>query len=244
MAYIGEHIVSLDWKIWLGAICTLGIYSFLYKENLFYRLMEHIMLGLGVGFGVMVTWTDVLEQKWWRPMFTGFYNLFTGNFREAGPALYVTALVLGVFWYLQYTKKYLWLARITIGIFLGAAAGATFKDNFLRMMPQVQSSFLPLLVRADGGGLFDAHSKILWWQSASNLVFVATLVTVLTYFLFSFEHRWSGIRGSVKFGRLMLMVSFGAFFGNTVMTRLAVFLQRLEFLMYDWIRFFPHAGGR
>jgi hypothetical protein len=29
-----------------------------------------------------------------------------------------------------------------------------------------------------------------------------------------------------------------------VMTRLAVFLQRLEFLMYDWIRFFPHAGGR
>jgi hypothetical protein len=62
---------------------------------------------------------------------------------------------------------------------------------------------------------------------------------VLTYFLFSFEHRWTPIRGSVKIGRLMLMVSFGAFFGNTVMTRLAVLLQRLEFLMFEWVKMRP-----
>jgi hypothetical protein len=238
------HIVALDPKVWIAAICTLGIYSFLYRENRFYRFIEHIMLGLGVGFAVMVTWTDVLEPTWWRPMFTGFYNLFTGDIREAGPALYITASILGIFYYFQYSRKYFWLARITIGIMIGTGAGAAFKGGFLLLMPQIQSSFLPVIVRKDGGGLFDRGSQILWWTSLSNLVFVATLVCVLTYFLFSFEHRWRGIRGSVKFGRLMLMVSFGAFFGNTVMTRLAVFLQRLEFLMFDWLKFIHHPGAQ
>jgi hypothetical protein len=66
--------------------------------------------------------------------------------------------------------------------------------------------------------------------------FVATLVCVMVYFLFSFEHRSKPVRGAVRAGRWLLMLSFGAFFGNTVMTRLAVFLERVEFLLHDWLR--------
>jgi hypothetical protein len=43
------------------------------------------------------------------------------------------------------------------------------------------------------------------------------------------------------------MLSFGAFFGNTVMTRLAVFLERVEFPLHDWLRLIhgkiPSAEG-
>ena len=76
----------------------------------------------------------------------------------------------------------------------------------------------------------------MWSASASNIIFVVTLVCVLMYFLFSFEHRGRAIRGSVRIGRIMLMVSFGAFFANAVMTRLAVLLFRFEFLMFDWLK--------
>jgi hypothetical protein len=38
-------------------------------------------------------------------------------------------------------------------------------------------------------------------------------------------------------GRWLLMISFGTFFGNTVMTRLAVFLERVQFLLYEWMGF-------
>jgi hypothetical protein len=240
LANVNERAVTTDWRIWVEAICTLAIYSFLYRENRFYRVFEHIMLGLGVGFGVMVIWLEVLQPKWWRPMFTGFYNLFTGNFGEAGPVLWITACVLGGFLYLQYSKKYLWLARITIGLTIGVGAGSTFKDGFLRLMPQLQSSFLPLIVRENGRGVLDTGSPILLWPSLNNLVFVVALICVLAYFFFSFEHRWRPVRGSVRIGRLMLMVSFGAFFGNAVMTRLSVFLQRLDFLLFDWLKFLPH----
>jgi hypothetical protein len=43
------------------------------------------------------------------------------------------------------------------------------------------------------------------------------------------------VRHTARLGRWLLMVSFGAFFGNTVMTRMAVFLERLQFLLRDWL---------
>jgi len=40
---------------------------------------------------------------------------------------------------------------------------------------------------------------------------------------------------------LMLMIGFGAFFGNTVMTRMSILLERMMFLIDDWLRPFWHA---
>ena len=37
---ITNHETALT--LWLGALCTLGIFSLLYKENPYYRLCEHI----------------------------------------------------------------------------------------------------------------------------------------------------------------------------------------------------------
>ena len=36
--------------VWLGALGTLAVFSFLFKENRAYRFAEHILLGLGIGF--------------------------------------------------------------------------------------------------------------------------------------------------------------------------------------------------
>jgi hypothetical protein len=54
--------------IWCGALCTFAIYSILYAENKFYRLFEHIFIGLGTGYGVYITWSEVLGPKWYEPM--------------------------------------------------------------------------------------------------------------------------------------------------------------------------------
>ena len=36
--------------IWLGAFFTLSIFSFLYKDNPFYKLAEQIFVGLSAGY--------------------------------------------------------------------------------------------------------------------------------------------------------------------------------------------------
>ncbi len=55
---------------WIGAFCTLGIYTILYRENRVYRLLEHFYIGLALGFGLVVTINEVLDKVWWRAMAT------------------------------------------------------------------------------------------------------------------------------------------------------------------------------
>ena len=36
--------------IWIAAFLTLSIYSFLYRDNPFYRFAEHLFVGMTVGY--------------------------------------------------------------------------------------------------------------------------------------------------------------------------------------------------
>ena len=40
--------------IWVSALLTLAIYSFLYKDNPFYKLAEHIFVGVSTGYLLVV----------------------------------------------------------------------------------------------------------------------------------------------------------------------------------------------
>lgn len=222
---------------WLAAIVTLGIYSYLWRDNRVYRLLLNIMIGLGVGYNFVIMWKQVLGPLWWEPMVQGVSAIGKGFAPGSAKALWVLVGLLGTLWYFQLSKKYFWLARIVIGMTLGAGAGVVFKQQLLLHVPQITDSFRPLLTRADGSPLIggtDAPFSL--WMSLNNLIFVGTLVCVMTYFFFSFEHKWKPVRGAARAGRWLLMISFGAFFGNTVMTRLAVFLERLQFLLYEWLK--------
>ncbi len=55
---------------WIGAVCTLGIYTILYRENRVYRTLEHFYIGLALGFGLVETVNKVLDPQWFRPMVT------------------------------------------------------------------------------------------------------------------------------------------------------------------------------
>jgi hypothetical protein len=68
---INEDSFGLQLLIyWLGAICTLGIYTVLYRENRVYRFFEHFYIGLAVGFGLVITVNEVLDKVWWKAMMT------------------------------------------------------------------------------------------------------------------------------------------------------------------------------
>ncbi|MGC8863648.1 MAG: hypothetical protein ACP5R5_12845 [Armatimonadota bacterium] len=228
------------WQIWLAALVTLGIYSYLWNDNRLYRLLLNVMIGLGVGYSFIVIWKNVLGPLWWQPMTRGFAAVARGFAPGSAGALWVLVGLLGTLWYFQFSRKYLWLSRIVIGMTLGAGAGMTFKQQFLLNAPQITDSFRPLIARADGSPLLGgSQAPVSLWMSVNNIVFVGTIVCVMVYFLFSFEHKTALVRGSAKAGRWLLMISFGAFFGNTVMTRMAVFLERLQFLVGDWSPIVP-----
>ncbi|HLK57729.1 MAG TPA: hypothetical protein VKU00_14280 [Chthonomonadaceae bacterium] len=216
--------------LWIGAICTLGLYSVLYKENKLYRLFEHIFLGLATGFGVAATWNEVLKPKWWEPIWV------------KGQWWWILTLVAGLLYYFIYSRKYNWLARAMIGFFLGVASGQSFQGFVNDLWPQIRTSFKPLIPHALIAKTADhpAIKAVTLPDAINNLIFMVTLLCVMSYFFFSFEQKHPVQKGMAKMGRWLMMFTFGAIFGSTIMARLALLIDRMDYLLND---FGPRIGG-
>jgi hypothetical protein len=222
---IWEHLI-----VFLGGLATLAIFSFLIKENLFYRFFEHLFIGIAAGIGTILAFKNFLWPKVLIPLLGLDIIVFpdgtTSAAYDSRNLLFILPMLFGLLYYFIYSRRYNWLAKLPIGLSLGASAGFAFKGFFNEMMPQIFGSFKPLVVVAEGG--------ISWEASLANLLFVFTLLSVMYYFFFSFKPRGVVLQKFSLSGRWLLMICFGAFFGSTVMARMALLVERLQFLIHDW----------
>lgn len=193
---------------WCGAFCTIAIYSVLYGENRLYRFMEHLFIGLAAGFGVYMTWSQVLQPKWWLPMVT------------EGKWEWIFATVAGSMFYFVYSKRHFWISRIIFGIFMGLASGGIFREFYEIYFPQLLASMRPI-----AGSVTTV---------ANTLLFYVILLSCMSYFFFSFAHKNRFVRNTSSLGRWLLMIGFGSIFGATIMGRLTLFIGRFNFLVSDW----------
>jgi len=214
----------------IGGLATLAIFSFLIKENPFYRFFEHVYIGIAAGFGVILTFKNFLWPRILSPMLG--YSVVTypdGTLAapyNPGYLLYLIPMTFGLLYYFIYSRKYGWLAKLVIGFSLGMSGGIALKGFYNEMLPQIVGSFKPLVVQGEGG--------VDWLTSIENFVFIFTLVAVMYYFFFSFRSEGRCSRGLSAAGRWLMMVCFGAFFGSTVMARMALLVERVQFLLHDW----------
>ncbi|HUT74801.1 MAG TPA: hypothetical protein VM221_08205 [Armatimonadota bacterium] len=218
-AYFGirHHVFAGTLAVWLSAIATLAIYSILYRENVVFRFFEHVLVGLATGYGFYIVITQVLEPKWWNPL------------ALEHKWYWVFALLVAAMFYTVYSKRWSWMNRLAVGTFIGLAAGYGMVGFVTELAPQLKASFKPLW----------SHSAP--YVQANSLLFFITIITVMSYFFFSFEQRHPVVKGSTRLGRWLLMVAFGAIFGNTVMGRMSLLIDRLEFLLHHWLRIFGGA---
>ncbi len=214
-----------------GGIATLAIYSFLIKENPFYRFFEHLFIGIAAGFIPIYTikgflWPQVLEPMLGLDIVTYPDGTLSKEY-STSYLLFLMPMFFGLFYYAIYFKKIAWIAKLAIGFALGYSGALTFKGFFAEMLPQLESSFKPLVVLGE-------TQAVDWGQSASNVIFVLTLLSVMYYFFFTFKRSGTGSEAVATSGRLLMMVCFGAFFGSTVMARMALLVERMQFLLTDW----------
>lgn len=214
----------------LGGISTLAIFSFLVSENRFYRFFEHLFIGISAGLGLVISVKSFIWPKILQPML-GLDIVMYPDGTQSKPyepllLLYLLPLAFGALYYFIYSKRYNWLAQLVIGFSLGMSGGVAFKGFFNEMMPQIFGTFKPLVVFSAAG--------IAWRESIENSVFILTLLAVMYYFFFSIKGEGPVARRFSLLGRWLMMVSFGAFFGSTVMARMALLVERLQFLIFDW----------
>ena len=73
-----------------------------------------------------------------------------------------------------------------------------------------------------------------WWASGKNMLVLVCVLSALTYFFFSVEHK-GAVGKAARLGVWFLMITFGSAFGLTVMGRITLLAQRLEFLFNSWL---------
>jgi hypothetical protein len=218
-------------SVLVGGVATLAIFSFLIKENGFYRFFEHIFIGIAAGLAPVLALRDFLWPQVIDPMLGANITHFPdGTLSERYQPLYLLYLLpmaFGLLYYFIYSRRHSWLAKLVIGFTLGASGALAIRGFFAEVIPQIISSCKPLVVLT-GAGVVDLLA------SFNNVLFVGILLVVLNYFLFTVGRERAISNSLVSWGRPLLMVCFGAFFGSTVMARLALLVERVQFIVREW----------
>ena len=233
-------------KLGVASLATVGLYTVLYKENKFYRFWEHVFVGLVAGYSLVALWTETLKANWWDRM-VGQVATPEGDPAKPGYWIYALLLPIGLMGYTIFSRRHNWISRIPIGILLGLYSGQQFNAWQTRYLPQVSGSAKPLLpttsaffVPSTEGLTPEAAAKVgdqlYGSQALSNVIFVVTLLSVISYFLFSFDVRSRALARVTGLGRWLLMIGFGAIFGSTVMMRFTLLIDRMYFVWIEFIR--------
>jgi hypothetical protein len=233
---------ELSWPrtigLWLAAFFTLSIFSFLYADNVFYKLAESTVVGVSAGYWMVIGFWDTLVPKLFGALAPAAVRAFVQPSLEPVKDVQfwsmVLALALGLMMLWRLSPRGGSIGAWPLAFIVGVTAGLKLVSHVESdLMAQGLATMKPLveLVPAVGGGTD-------WWASAwptlANVLVLVGVVCALVYFLFSVQHR-GVVGGAARVGVWYLMITFGAAFGFTVMGRIALLAARFEFLFDDWL---------
>lgn len=158
----------------VAALLTLFIFSFLYRENPFFRFAEHLLVGLSAGYFTVIAVQGTLVPKVLEP-------LKAGDWWVAVPFVLIL-LILG-----RLTDKARPASRIPLALIIGAGAGLAVPALLqARILVQMGASMKPLN------------------SVAGILVFVGLLATLVYFFFSREHKGWWGNLAAVGTWYLMI----------------------------------------
>ncbi|GAB1468331.1 hypothetical protein MASR2M64_10480 [Candidatus Cloacimonadota bacterium] len=207
-----SHFMSVL-GLWMSVFFTFSIFSFLYKDNPFYKLAEQIFVGLSAAYWLVYLFYSIMLPN----LFTKLISDFRGNIILLIPA------VLGLMMLMRIIPKTQWLSRFPIAIMIGTSAGIS--------MARYAKSDLLSQISATMINPFAGETTSIVIGN-----FLLIIGTICGVYYFYFSKKQEGISAvPSKIGIWFLMISFGASFGYTVMARVSLLIGRLEFLLKDWL---------
>ncbi len=231
----GEPYVQFSWAntigVWIAAFFTLAILSFLWNDNPVYKFAESVVVGVSAAYWMVFAFWSTLVPTLAQPLMPGLMKAWalpgTSGTHESMWWVAFFPLGLGLMLLMRLSPKGAWISVWPLAFIVGLTAGIKLVSHVQAdFLAQISNSILPLVAMREGA--FD------WGKSLGNLTLIVGLLSVLTYFFFSIEHK--GVVGKVaRVGVWFLMVAFGAAFAFTVMGRITLLSARMQFLFDDWL---------
>ncbi len=206
---------------WVAAGLTLFMFSFLYKDNPFFRFGEHLYVGVSMGYTIVRIYYDVMVKSLYVPV------------AQEGKWWFLIAALLGLLILTRFIPKISWLSRISFAVIVGFGSGVAIpriiSSNILQ---QVQGTLKPIL---------NSGQSPFGMAQFNALLILVGVITVLIYFFFSIEHK-GPIKVAARIGIYFLMINFGAGFGYTVMARMSLLIGRFDDLILFASRDYGYAS--
>lgn len=208
--------VSSDIGIWIAALGTLAIFSFLYRENPVFRFAEHLLVGISAGYYVVQYAYSGLIKKFWYPL-TAEHNYWL-----------IFGALLGAMLFLKLSPRTRAWGNIPVAFYVATGAGY--------LIPSVMKSMILYQVEGTIRNPFAAGNTTA--DAIRTVVVFAGVLCTLVYFYFS-ARRTGAVKYVSRAGILFLLAGFGATFGYTVMGRITLLVGRFQFLLRDWLGVVP-----
>jgi len=194
---------------WVAAILTLMVLSFLWKENKFYRIAEHVGVGAAAGHGTL-TAINSIQTSCITPLIGGSIVL-------------IIPLVLGLMVFMGLSKKLGWVTRYPMMFMVGTGIGV--------MLGAIMEGQIIGLLKATVTEIFVGNAFLAF----SGLIVLLGFITTLSFFIFTKEH--TGTLGtSAKIGRVFIMASFACNWSAEMIYYLGLMVSAFMFLINVWIK--------
>jgi hypothetical protein len=207
--FFGDDVAGIAGTT-LAALVTIAVWSYLAGERRLFAWAQHLLAGLATGYLVLISVREVLVPRLVQPLLEDP----SGNLVLWPAALLVLALVLAR-----------WLPRGVVAVpvallIAGTAAFALGGAVVGTLLPQLAASLLP--TGATAGGLLD------------GLVGLVITGLVLVAFLYGTRRGRIG-SAAAGTGRWLLVGGLGGWLGFLFVSRLALLVERLRFILVDWL---------
>ncbi len=240
-AGVARVSLSRSVGLWVGALLTIGIFSFLYGDNPYYKVCEAIFIGISAAYWmVLAFWTTIIPNLFGK-LFPAWIQTWAlpglPTAHEGDWWLYFVPLILGVMLVMRLIPQYSWMARWPLAFVIGTTAGlrliAFLEADFMTQIVSTVESF-PTASALWAGWQATPRNYDPLWSLLDQVIIVVSILACLVYFFFSIEHK-GAVAKVARMGVWVLMITFGAGFGFTVMGRIALLAIRIEFLTNDWL---------
>jgi hypothetical protein len=217
----------MDWAslgTGIAVVLTLMVYSYLVGDNVVFRVAEHLLVGVSIGwatlqilFGLLIPAVETVRRE-----------ASSGSPTIGTVLTYVIPLVLGALLLGRFSRATRALTNLIIALVIGTVAALALAGAVLgTLIPQVGQTMINLR-----GGPGASGADII-----GNIVLVAGALLSLAYFQFSIMQKTeetatapSPVLVVRQLGRWSIMLAFGAVFGAVFLTYFAALVDRLVFL--------------
>ena len=194
---------------WIAALVTIGVWAYLVGERRFFQLAQHLLAGLATGYLTVLAVREVLIPRLIEPLYAdpaGQLLLW--------PALALVLAMAGARW-LPRPVVAVPAAILVAGVAAFALGGAVTGT----LLPQMAGALVP---PGPAAGVLN------------GVIGLVITALVLVGFLHGLP-RARLLAGAAGTGRWLLLGGIGGWLGFLLVSRLALLVDRLQFLLGDWL---------